>query len=235
MRNTGTLIYGEGNLLDYALNMAAEILGTTKDLLSANPDYLFIDYDEGKSSIGVDTANIIVDKSALVATFGEHQVCVINHMDSMTEAAQNKLLKTLEESSMIIIGICYEDGILPTVKSRMRKVQLSEKVELPADVLEIFSKVSDALSSKPSDVFGCLNLVKEKDPDSFYQAHREHVGSLLTFIGNNCSSKLSTETILRLGTMREYCMSSAFTKDDFFVLIATVVNDLIKGGNNVSV
>ena len=228
MRNTGMLFYGEGNLLDYALNKAAEILNTTKDLLSTNPDYLFVDYDEGKSSIGVETANIIVGKSLLMPSFGDHQVCVINHMDSMTEAAQNKLLKTLEESSMVVLGVCYEDGILPTVKSRMNKVRILDKVELSAEVATIFDKVGTALNDNPVDVFRCLNLVKEKDTDSFFQVHRNAVGELLSFIGNTCSSKLSTETVMRLGSQREYCMSSNFTKDDFFVLIATIVSDLVK-------
>lgn len=228
MRNTGMLFYGEGNLLDNALNKAAEMLGTTRDLLASNPDYLFVDYDEGKTSIGVETANSIIDKSSLVPTFGDFQICVINHMDSMTEAAQNKLLKTLEESSMVILGVCYENGILPTVKSRMTKVHIAGKVELPAEVTAIFDKVGVALNENPMDVLKCLNLVKEKDNESFFQVHRDAVGELLTFIGNNCSSKLSEDTIERLGSQREYCMSSNFTKDDFFVLIVTVVNDLIK-------
>ena len=228
MRNTGLLYYGEGNLLEHALDKAAEILKTTREMLISNPDYLFVDYDEGKTSIGVETANMIVEKSSLIATFGEHQVCVVNHMDSMTEAAQNKLLKTLEESSMIILGVCYEDNILPTVKSRMKKVKISDKVELPQDILDIFSSVSVALSSKSESIFECLNLVKEKDANSFFLAHREYIGALLTHIGNTCSSNLSEKTIQRLSTQREYCMSSSFTKDDFFVLIATIVLDLRK-------
>lgn len=227
MRNTGLLLYGEGNLLDNALERATSILGTERDLLSSNPDYLFVDYDEGKSSIGVDTATMIVNKAALKPTFGEHQVCVINHMDSMTEAAQNKLLKTLEESSMIVIGVCYDGNVLPTVKSRMQKVTIFDKSDLPDDVKGILGSVQNALDNEPVKVLECLNLVKEKDTDFFFQVHREYVGELLSFIGNHCSSKISDDTVFRLATAREYCMSSSFTKDDFFTLIVTIVNNLL--------
>lgn len=235
MRNTGMLFYGEGNLLEHALDKAASLLNTTRDKLSANPDYLFVDYDEGKSSIGVESAARIVEKSSLLASFNDFQVCVVNHMESMTQAAQNKILKTLEESAMIVIGVCYEDGILPTVKSRMQKIHIADKKEIPADVEGIFEKISSALVSSPVDVLRHLNLVKEKDPESFYQAHRDYVGDLLTLIGNTCSSNLSREVVLRLADMRENCMSSSFTKDDFFVLLATIVCDLKKGETNVTI
>lgn len=235
MRNTSILFYGEGNLLEHALNKAAQMLNTDRESLSTNPDYLYVDYDEGKTSIGVETANEIVNKSALVASFNEYQVCVVNHMDSMTEAAQNKLLKTLEESALIILGVCYENTLLPTVKSRMKKVHISDKAQLSDEVTAIFDKVLVALDDKPEELLLCLNLVKEKDTSSFYQQYRNSVGDLLSLIGNHCSSKLSEETVKRLGKQREYCMSSNFTKDDFFVLIATVVNDLKKGVINVTV
>lgn len=235
MRNTGLLYCGEGNLLEHALNKAAEILNTDRKALSSHPDYMYVDFDEGKSSIGVETANLIVNKASLRASFGDYQVCVINHMDSMTEAAQNKLLKTLEEALMVVIGVCYEDGILPTVKSRMQKVQLTNKKLLSDDVMNIFDKVGVALNTNPVDVLSCLNLVKEKDTESFFHAHRENVGELLSFIGNNCSSKLSEEVVLKLGSQRECCMSSSFSKDDFFVLIVTIVEDLRKGESYVTV
>ncbi len=236
MRNTSMLFYGQDNLLDYVLEKAAEILNTTEEKLSVHPDFLYIEREKDKSSIGVDSANEIVSKSYLAPSFGDYQVCVINHMEAMTKEAQNKLLKTLEESSMIILGVCYEDEILPTVKSRMRRVCISEKKKIPENVKAVIDKALIAINNNPVKLFDCLNLIKEKDKNSFYQIHRDYIGYLISFIGNACSSRLSKETIERLGYYRVHCMSSVFTQNDFFVMIATVVNELLKGGDvNVAV
>ena len=157
MRNTGILIYGQGNLLDIANAKAAEILNTAVDLLTTNQDYMFVSYDEGKSSIGVDTAGSIVAKASLKASYGEYQVCVVDHMDSMTKEAQNKLLKTLEESAMVVIGVCYEDNIIPTVKSRMKKIVISENKELPDDVRMIFDGVIASMCGEhPEEILSML-------------------------------------------------------------------------------
>lgn len=247
MRNTGILIYGHGNLLDIANTKAAEILNTTVELLTTNQDYMFVSYDEGKSSIGVETAGSIIAKASLKASYGEYQVCVVDHMDSMTKEAQNKLLKTLEESAMVVIGVCYEDNIIPTVKSRMKKIVVSENRELPEDVLRIFDGVIASMGSSehPESILRLLNLVKEKDPESFFAVHREYVGELISTIGScisftetkNCSSLLLEKTMPRLASHRERCMSSGYSKDDFFMLIVTVIEDLkvCKGEKNVTV
>lgn len=246
MRNTGILIYGQGNLLDIANAKAAEILNTAVDLLTTNQDYMFVSYDEGKSSIGVDTAGSIVAKASLKASYGEYQVCVVDHMDSMTKEAQNKLLKTLEESAMVVIGVCYEDNIIPTVKSRMKKIVISENKELPDDVRMIFDGVIASMCGEhPEEILSMLRLVKEKDPESFFAVHREYVGELISTIGScisftetkNCSSLLLEKTMPRLASHRERCMSSGYSKDDFFMLIVTVIEDLkvCKGEKNVTV
>ena len=246
MRNTGILIYGQGNLLDIANAKASEILNTTVYLLTTNQDYMFVSYDEGKRSIGVDTAGSIIAKASLKASYGEYQVCVVDHMDSMTKEAQNKLLKTLEESAMVVIGVCYEDNIIPTVKSRMKKIVVSENKGLPENVLMLFDGVIASMGSEhPENILSVLNLVKEKDSESFFAVHREYVGELISTIGNciiytetnDCSLLLLEKTMPRLGFHRERCMDSSYSKDDFFMLIVTVIEDLevCKGEKNVTV
>lgn len=88
-----------------------------------HPDYLFVDLPEDKKTIGVDDILPIVQKGHIKPVLLEKTVIVINHMDCLTEAAQNKLLLSLEESPyLFVIGIAYRDKLLSTVLSRMRRI-----------------------------------------------------------------------------------------------------------------
>lgn len=105
-----------------AEKFAASILGCTEDTLLSNSDFLLLEKPEGKNSIGVDELSPLLDFSALLPV-GRYRVCVIPDMDCLTVQAQNKLLKTLEESrTTVIVGVSNSGGerLLPTIKSRMR-------------------------------------------------------------------------------------------------------------------
>ncbi|GHV02164.1 DNA polymerase III subunit delta' [Clostridia bacterium] len=78
------------------------------------------------------------------------KVYVVKQADTMTEQAQNKLLKTLEEppkSTVILLAACQEAKILRTVASRCRRV--------PCDV------------PRPREIYDCLvgNGVDDKRAD----------------------------------------------------------------------
>jgi hypothetical protein len=106
------------SMLPDALDLATQTLET--DHLDNHPDYLFVDLPDGKKSIGVDEISPIVRKGSLKPVLAKKAVVVINHMDCLTDVAQNKLLLTLESSDNVrIIGIAYKDTLLATVKSRM--------------------------------------------------------------------------------------------------------------------
>ena len=158
-----------------------------------HPDYLFVTIPEGKASIGVEEARIITQKAGLKASVADRIVIVIDHMDAMTEQAQNKLLKTLEDSqNAIIIGVAYNDTLLQTIKSRMRIVRYNSlsrhefalNCDLPSEKCDImyiatngtptlinrfeneidmFQKMAEDCRNKPSNLLETLHLVKEKD------------------------------------------------------------------------
>lgn len=91
----------------------------------ANPDFLRIGIPEDKKVIGVEIVEEVVRKASLLPLVSERNVVLIDDMDKMTEAAQNKLLKTLEDNqhNLLVIGISSGgDGILDTIESRMQKV-----------------------------------------------------------------------------------------------------------------
>ena len=118
-----TLFLGKRGLsmLDEAYDMASSLLQT--DNLNVHPDYLYIDIPKDKKSIGVDEIMPVVQKNSLKPVLAEQSVVIINNMDCLTEAAQNKLLLTLESNTnVVIIGVAYRDNLLSTVKSRMKVV-----------------------------------------------------------------------------------------------------------------
>ena len=74
------------------------------------------------------------------------KIFIINHAESMNASAQNKLLKTLEEPPKgvhIILGATGEYSLLPTVKSRVKKL------EIPAFTDE---KLFDALKGECTEL-----------------------------------------------------------------------------------
>jgi len=220
---TGIILLGKPgqDLLSKAREVAADNLGVSPSHLEQSPDFFFVGLDEDEKSIGVEKANDIINRASLRATSNEYQVFIIDSMNKMTPDAQNKLLKTLEESDTLIIGTCYEDNLLPTVKSRMQIVRVTDAVEVSDDVKEIFGKVTKAIDEgNLKDILVILNLVKEKDPKSFFQCHRDNVKDLIMVV----SSKIARPEVAKISAQHlERCMSATYTKDDFFMYIANVV------------
>ncbi len=256
---TGVLLLGQkgmDNMVKDAVTAASFILNSEKPELS--PDYMFVGLD-GEKSIGVERAAEIVDRAKFRPAMAERTVIIIDSMDKMTVSAQNKLLKLLEDSeTSVIIGIAYEDSLLPTVKSRMQLVSytpldlasfmeycekngvpdgmvqyflsggMTENVKKDSPVVAIFNAVgADIKDRRFSSLLKSLNLLKEKDKDSFFVSDREYVPSLISFMGqtftDNLRNKKDYELIALCGEHRERCESVSYTKDDFFDLIAQII------------
>lgn len=84
--------------------------------------------DGEKESIKVDAVNELINGSIITPLEQGYKVFLILSGEKMTEQAQNKLLKTLEEPPkdvIIIIGVLNENLILPTIKSRCKKLYLN--------------------------------------------------------------------------------------------------------------
>ncbi len=225
MNNTrmGILFMGRPgqDLLTRAREVAAQNLSISPSELERSSDFFFVGLDESEKTIGVEKADEIIRMSSLSAIGTGCKVFLIDSMDKMTVAAQNRLLKTLEESSSLIIGTCYEDNLLPTVKSRMQLIRVSEKVALPEDVSVLLDRIREVLAEGcPEKLFVILNLVKEKDSRSFFSCHRDNVKDVIATV----ASSLMKPEIMRLSSEHlEKCMSVGYTKDDFFMYVANVV------------
>ena len=89
-------------------------------LAGTNPDLIRIRAD--KASIGVDEIRQKLNDTARIKPFaGRYKVYIIYDAEKMTPAAQNALLKTMEEPpdyAVIILITAREDALLETVRSR---------------------------------------------------------------------------------------------------------------------
>ena len=103
----------------------------------SHPDLIVI--DEGENEIKVETARRIRDEAAIRPNEGGRKVFLIRHADRMNPAAQNALLKVLEEPprEVFFVLTAMQPGvILQTIRSRCTIYHLEPPAEaLPDDGL----------------------------------------------------------------------------------------------------
>jgi len=93
----------------------------------SHPDVRFVGIPVGKKEIGVELAREIKSFLQLRSAGGGVRVVVIDDADRLSIAAQNALLKTLEEPpghALVILVTGSPGGLLPTVRSRCQRVTL---------------------------------------------------------------------------------------------------------------
>lgn len=90
-----------------------------------HPDLVVVDWLDKASVISVDQIRTLAEKLSLTATYGPYQIAIINRADTMTIAAYNSLLKTLEEppGSCVLLLLSERDAALPaTIHSRCQRL-----------------------------------------------------------------------------------------------------------------
>jgi len=161
MRNT--LYVGKRGLymLEDALAKAKEILG--RDNLAESLDFLKVDVSDDKKSIGVEEVSRVLEFASKAAVSG-NKVVIFTDFDTVTVQAQNKLLKTFEESDVTFLCISYSDGqkVLPTIRSRMHTIvynrytleRFAEKTGLTGDELEVCYMATDGCPGLCEQIHG---------------------------------------------------------------------------------
>ena len=85
-----------------------------------HPDVLVVEPGDS-GSIKIEQVRDVVDRARYRPFEGRRRVVIIDEADALVAAAQNALLKTLEEpppSSVFILVTARPDVLLPTVRSR---------------------------------------------------------------------------------------------------------------------
>ena len=124
---------------------------------SNHPDVLIFSPAREDSSLGIDKIRAVTKDIGLRPYEGRKKVYILDSADSMTQEAQNALLKTLEEppSDSVLILIAENiNALFPTVRSRARKIRffqlsgaevrniLVDKYNVDNDRAEILSRIS---------------------------------------------------------------------------------------------
>jgi DNA polymerase III subunit delta' len=126
------IIVGEDGIgkSNMAKAIALKILGKDKDI--PYPDIIPFRMESNKKSIGVEEVRNIIAETNKKPFEGDKKVIIIHEMDRMTEAAQNTLLKTIEEppGGVYILILCENiESVLDTIKSRCEIYKLNRLVK----------------------------------------------------------------------------------------------------------
>ena len=100
-----------------------------------HPDVFFL---PRSGNLKVEDVEIVLDRINYFPMEADVKAFVLENFSAATTQAQNKLLKTLEETPQnVYFLICSEkdDGILPTIKSRCRRLELEPLSESALNIL----------------------------------------------------------------------------------------------------
>ncbi len=104
-----------------------------------HPDLQLVAVAPGKKEIGIDRMREIKRFMQLQPLRGKAKIAIVDDAHALTAAAQNAVLKTLEEPpdrSFLLLIADNPDGLLPTVRSRCQRLQFAPlPTETVADIL----------------------------------------------------------------------------------------------------
>lgn len=167
------------------------------------PDYLNLVAE--KNSLGIDEirdANVFLQKKSHL---GKFKTVLIENAQTMTTAAANALLKTLEEpseNSVIILLTSDIDILLPTIVSRCRVLNIRPNVG-EALLQNISRKLvdntngSDELAQQFNNPFINITQLPELTDNAIYQAYEHFKASYYNFLGGQQTEFQLLEQLLQ--------------------------------------
>lgn len=135
-----------------------------------------------KVHLGVDEIRRLSEFFQKTAQLGQFKTAIIHQADSMTIAASNALLKTLEEptdNSVIILLTERIDALLPTVISRCQQIQINPSVG--QDLQDELSKNTNVLQA---DKFANVSHFSELSNDEIatqFAIFKDHVINFIVY------------------------------------------------------
>lgn len=196
--------------------------------------------------IGVDVLrHFVIDRIGLTPRRGRAKVFIIREADRITTAAQNALLKTLEEppgESVLILLAGALDRLLPTTLSRCQTVRFNG---LPAEFVR--AKLKELLPDLPSEQVewyarsadGSLGLALERAEDELFELNQRMLEVLVRL------PQTRSDALVKLWTEESRALGNRYRKRDpditdteagrrglksMFELAATWYADVLRGG-----
>jgi DNA polymerase III subunit delta' len=109
-----------------AIDACGECPSCRRITRSVHPDVIVIEPDPDTGNIKVDEVRALNERIGYRPFEARWRVVIIDDADAMLDAAQNALLKTLEEppsSSVFVLITARPDDLLPTVRSRCPRIR----------------------------------------------------------------------------------------------------------------
>lgn len=175
-----------------------------------NPaDVFYLSPKEGEKSIKVESTLEFLEKAQL-APIGKSKLFIINDASTMTVAAQNKMLKTLEEntSTNFLLIASNENTILPTIKSRCVTQHVGTHIVRPSNkIMEAAKKLLE--SKKLDDALEAIVVLTRNVPESLVALNLQCVGNYdilktLAQINRNIMANCNPKNAFDLLIMRLY-------------------------------
>lgn len=187
---------------------------------------LFI-YPREKESIVVDDINGLIEESFVKPVEGKKKIFILNHAETMNPASQNKLLKTLEEPPRnvhIILGATTEHTLLPTVKSRVKKLEIPafpEKTLLSylRNECTDSERLKEAVSFSDGTVGGTLAFYSNPDKSKIIELAKD-------IIVNMKSSKQVLDFAVKVTSPEEVIDALEITFKDMLLLASGGVKEI---------
>lgn len=157
-----------------------------------------------EGAIKVDDIKDLIATTSITAVEKGYKVYIIHNAESMNEASQNKLLKTLEEPSpgvIIILAVKTESSMLQTIKSRVKKLYLN--VWNNENIAKELSKIDTNYENLELAVkFGKGSITKAKSliSDTKFQETYQKMMDLLT---GYSSTALTSQYLGHFGSTKE--------------------------------
>ena len=163
------------------LNACDECLSCRVFESGNHPDIFFVSGTKA-TGIGVDDArDQIVSKMATQPFKYKYKIFIVDKAQTLTPAAQNALLKTIEEPAPYGVFLFLAEHVhtlLPTLLSRCVLVKLGETVNIPdAEAQALAEEVASTIAGM--DILETMGLYRRFEP---YKESRESIANLLDMI-----------------------------------------------------
>ena len=172
------------NCLDLKDNDSCDKCAQCKKIDSGNhPDVLIFSPKKEDASLGIDKIRSVTKDIGLKPYEGRKKVYILESADSMTQEAQNALLKTLEEpvsDSVLILMAESVSSMFSTIQSRAKRIRffpipsvdvkniLKDTYKLDDGRAEILSRISS----------GELNRALKYNDEDFFEKRRRIIDAM---------------------------------------------------------
>lgn len=180
-----------------ALAFARNLMGEALSETSLNTDLHILEPIEGKQAISIEQVRDLIATLSLSSFLNSYKIAIIKNAQTLKEAAQNALLKTLEEPQdkvLIILLANSEQGILPTILSRAQKIYFQA---VPAET--IYDHLITSYGTKRSLAKDLANLslgrplkaISFLENEASYEKYIKRAKILLSFFNISVSARLN--------------------------------------------